>query len=151
EPQAPSARDARGARTPTSQGGSRGEEAARNRALLDTARARQARGEDTATATVDSSRGARTMPLTPPPSSGLTPDVSRPYGGAPATLPFTLSAIEATQSRLDDDRRTSNTYAVEIEKKFALSVACIVFVLLGAPVALRFPRGGVGLVLGVSL
>jgi lipopolysaccharide export system permease protein len=75
----------------------------------------------------------------------------RPFIGAPATLGFTLASIEGAQARLDDDRRTANTYAVEIEKKFALSVACIVFVLLGAPVALRFPRGGVGLVLGVSL
>ena len=29
--------------------------------------------------------------------------------------------------------------------------ACIVFVILGAPIALRFPRGGVGLVIGVSI
>jgi lipopolysaccharide export system permease protein len=40
---------------------------------------------------------------------------------------------------------------VEINKKFALAVACFVFVLLGAPIALRFPRGGVGLTIGVSL
>ena len=44
-----------------------------------------------------------------------------------------------------------NQYQVEIEKKFALAAACIVFVLLGAPLALRFPRGGVGLVIGASL
>jgi lipopolysaccharide export system permease protein len=44
-----------------------------------------------------------------------------------------------------------NRFAVEIQKKFALAAACMVFVLLGAPIALRFPRGGVGLVLGVSL
>ena len=44
-----------------------------------------------------------------------------------------------------------NQYDVEIHKKFALAVACIVFVLLGAPIALRFPRGGVGVVIGVSL
>lgn len=44
-----------------------------------------------------------------------------------------------------------NRYGVEIQKKFALSAACIVFVLIGAPIALRFPRGGVGLVIGVSL
>jgi lipopolysaccharide export system permease protein len=30
-------------------------------------------------------------------------------------------------------------------------VACVVFVLIGAPIALRFPRGGVGVVIGVSL
>ncbi len=40
---------------------------------------------------------------------------------------------------------------MEIQKKFALAAACAVFVLLGAPVALRFPRGGVGLVITVSL
>jgi len=42
-------------------------------------------------------------------------------------------------------------YRVEIEKKFSIAAACIVFVLLGAPIALRFPRGGVGLTIGVSL
>ncbi len=40
---------------------------------------------------------------------------------------------------------------VEIEKKFAIAAACTIFVLLGAPIALRFPRGGVGLTIGVSL
>jgi lipopolysaccharide export system permease protein len=41
-------------------------------------------------------------------------------------------------------------YDIEIQKKFSLAAACIIFVLLGPPIALRFPRGGVGLVLGVS-
>jgi lipopolysaccharide export system permease protein len=49
-----------------------------------------------------------------------------------------------TQSAID-------SYRVEIEKKFAIAAACIVFVLLGAPIALRFPGGGVGLTIGVSL
>jgi len=39
---------------------------------------------------------------------------------------------------------------VEIQKKFSLAAACVIFVLVGAPIALRFPRGGVGLVIGVS-
>lgn len=39
---------------------------------------------------------------------------------------------------------------VEIHKKYSLAVSCIVFVLVGAPVALRFPRGGMGLVIGAS-
>jgi len=42
-------------------------------------------------------------------------------------------------------------YRVEIEKKFSIAVSCVIFVLLGAPIALRFPRGGVGLTIGVSL
>jgi len=40
---------------------------------------------------------------------------------------------------------------VEIQKKLAISAACVVFAIVGIPVALRFPRGGVGLVLGMSL
>jgi lipopolysaccharide export system permease protein len=40
---------------------------------------------------------------------------------------------------------------VEYHKKFAIPFACIVFVLLGAPLAVRFPRGGPGMVIGFSL
>jgi lipopolysaccharide export system permease protein len=61
------------------------------------------------------------------------------------------SSLETLRARIDDHHATVNSYEVEIQKKFALAVACTVFVLLGAPIALRFPRGGVGLVIGVSL
>lgn len=47
--------------------------------------------------------------------------------------------------------RRINQYWVEIHKKGTIPAACIVFVLLGAPVAVRFPRGGIALVVGVSL
>ena len=59
--------------------------------------------------------------------------------------------IEALRSQMEISAQTVQRYDVEIQKKFALAVACVVFVLLGAPVALRFPRGGVGMTLGVSL
>jgi lipopolysaccharide export system permease protein len=62
-----------------------------------------------------------------------------------------LAIIESLRIRLDDSAQQMNAYGVEIHKKFALAVACFVFVLLGAPIALRFPRGGVGLTIGVSL
>ena len=53
--------------------------------------------------------------------------------------------------QVTDSFRAINRYEVEIQKKFALAAACFIFVLLGAPIALRFPRGGVGLTIGVSL
>jgi len=62
-----------------------------------------------------------------------------------------LALIENLRLRLQDSSQLMNSYGVEIHKKFALAVACFVFVLLGAPIALRFPRGGVGLTIGVSL
>jgi len=40
---------------------------------------------------------------------------------------------------------------IEYHKKFAIPIACIVFVLIGAPLAVRFPRGGVGMVIALSL
>jgi lipopolysaccharide export system permease protein len=42
-------------------------------------------------------------------------------------------------------------YEVEIQKKLAISAACMIFALVGLPLAIRFPRGGVGLVIGTSL
>ena len=69
----------------------------------------------------------------------------------PPDMASERAKIEALRIRLDDTSRLMNAYGVEIHKKFALAVACFVFVLLGAPIALRFPRGGVGLTIGVSL
>jgi lipopolysaccharide export LptBFGC system permease protein LptF len=42
-------------------------------------------------------------------------------------------------------------YWVEIHKKGSIPAACIVFVLIGAPIAVRYPQAGVALVVGVSL
>jgi lipopolysaccharide export system permease protein len=62
----------------------------------------------------------------------------------------TRMEINDAKLRLDEARHWRNRYGVEIQKKFSLAFACIVFVLVGAPIALRFPRGGVGLVMGVG-
>src|SRR6185312_9191645 len=61
-----------------------------------------------------------------------------------------MMELSDASMRLVEAERLRNTYAVEIEKKFSLAAACIVFVFVGAPIALRFPRGGVGLVISVS-
>lgn len=69
---------------------------------------------------------------------------------APPTVHPIPSEILDAHIRLDEARHSQNRYGVEIQKKFSLAAACIVFVVVGAPIALRFPRGGVGLVIGVS-
>ncbi|MEO8560849.1 MAG: LptF/LptG family permease [bacterium] len=61
------------------------------------------------------------------------------------------SKTAETKLQLDLATKTRNRFEIEINKKFSLAAACLIFVLLGAPIALRFPRGGVGLVIGVSL
>ena len=101
--------------------------------------------------------GASSTPaIAPPVSSG---QIARPgaaqfdssiYKG-PTPTASQLAMLEGTRMKLEDSANLMNSYGVEIHKKFALAVACFVFVLLGAPIALRFPRGGVGLTIGVSL
>jgi lipopolysaccharide export system permease protein len=54
------------------------------------------------------------------------------------------------QAELERARIRRDRYALEIHKKFSLAAVCVVFALIGAPIALRFPRGGVGLVIGIS-
>ena len=86
----------------------------------------------------------------PPRASGT----QAPIAVAPAQPPditAQLATVETQRATLEDSVRLMNAYGVEIHKKFALAVACFIFVLLGAPIALRFPRGGVGLTIGVSL
>ena len=86
----------------------------------------------------------------PPRASGAQKPVTTEPLRAP-DVTGQLATIETLRVRLDESTRQMNAYGVEIHKKFALAVACFVFVLLGAPIALRFPRGGVGLTIGVSL
>jgi hypothetical protein len=74
-----------------------------------------------------------------------------PRGDPIAFAAQTRAQLERMASRVDLQHRDLNRYQVEIEKKFAIPVAAIVFVLIGAPVAVRFPHGGIGLVIGVSL
>jgi lipopolysaccharide export system permease protein len=73
---------------------------------------------------------------------------------APVITPGDQAGYEARMQevnfRVEEARRERNRFDVEIQKKFSLAAACVIFVLVGAPIALRFPRGGVGLVIGVS-
>lgn len=81
----------------------------------------------------------------PAPSTGLAPSFGG-TSGLPPDQRLNLAKLNADQAKL-----LKNRYDVEIQKKFSLAAACLIFVLVGAPIALRFPRGGVGLVIGVSL
>jgi len=67
------------------------------------------------------------------------------------TMSVYKSAVSAAGNQLIAAREGLDSLAVEIHKKFALSFACLVFVLFGPPIALRFPRGGVGATIGVSI
>lgn len=97
----------------------------------------------------------RTVPVASPGPTDATPPVPTPApvielppGSAAAGLGVVLDQVAI---RRQSALAVRAQYAVEVHKKFSLAAACVVFVLLGAPIALRFPRGGVGLVIGASL
>jgi lipopolysaccharide export system permease protein len=75
----------------------------------------------------------------------------------PGVLPpdgVTRTVVMSTKTQAERDesfRLAAIKYRVEIHKKYAIAFACIVFVLLGAPLAVRFPRGGVGMVITASV
>jgi lipopolysaccharide export system permease protein len=76
---------------------------------------------------------------------------SRPRATSPPYVSQPSPNYIAYDQRMHSARQRAAVYQVEIQKKLAISVACIVFALLGMPLAIRFPRGGVGLVIGTSL
>jgi len=47
--------------------------------------------------------------------------------------------------------RQINRYKVEIYKKFSIPFACIVFILIGSPIAIRMGRSGVNTAVGLSI
>ena len=86
-------------------------------------------------------------PFQIPPSAGVT----RPPQPQPPAVYITPGAGIGEDQRLNGALIRVATYEVEIQKKAAIATACLVFALLGAPIALRFQRGGVGLVIGLSV
>ncbi|HKJ03553.1 MAG TPA: LptF/LptG family permease [Longimicrobiales bacterium] len=67
--------------------------------------------------------------------------------------PVTQNVVTAARTHLTQIQsleETANRFRVELHKKWAIALACLVFTLIGPPLALRFPRGGVGMVVAAS-
>ena len=77
-----------------------------------------------------------------------------PPAATPAAGPQPSSAnSRAVEEKflLERSQHQRDRYKIEINKKFSLAAACLIFCIVAPPIALRFPRGGIGLVIGVSL
>lgn len=61
------------------------------------------------------------------------------------------SSLNDILSRLDYNDRDYDKYWVEIHKKYSLPFACIIFVLIGAPLGTMMRKGGFGMAAGMSL
>ncbi|MEX0821113.1 MAG: LptF/LptG family permease [Rhodothermales bacterium] len=68
-----------------------------------------------------------------------------------------LSRARSTRTLVDETRRNiewesqrTDRFRVEIHKKYSIAIACIIFVLIGAPLGLSVRRGGLGAVGALS-
>lgn len=86
-------------------------------------------------------------------SSGqrVSPDMVETGSGADPALEQAASMHRINQTRWEVHRLNVYRYRVEIHKKWAIAFACLIFVLLGGPFAVRFPQGGVGMVIATSV
>jgi len=66
---------------------------------------------------------------------------------SPASAANTFRSQAAQKDRY---AKTAGSFEVEFWKKFSIPFACIVFVLIGAPIAVRYRHGGVSMVVTVS-
>jgi len=96
---------------------------------------------------------AQAPPPTRTPAQAPVQAPARAQAQPPSASEISQLDLNAMTQKMQfqEAQRVIDGNQVEIEKKFAIAAACMIFVLLGAPIALRFPRGGVGMTIGVSL
>ncbi|HUP18568.1 MAG TPA: LptF/LptG family permease [Gemmatimonadota bacterium] len=63
---------------------------------------------------------------------------------------YRVNVVQRLHEGIDYSERQRNKYLVEYHKKFSIPFACIVFVLIGAPIGVRARRGGYGFAMGMS-
>lgn len=63
----------------------------------------------------------------------------------------TADVLNNAQRQMNQLAESIRNYEVEIHKKYSIAVASLVFVIVGAPLALRFGGGGIGMVIATSM
>jgi len=78
--------------------------------------------------------------------SPVRPPAGLPVGKPPKLFisPVTMDLIQMRQIEVDALDRRINSLDVEIQKKFSIPAACLVFVLVGAPLGIRARKSGIG-------
>jgi len=61
------------------------------------------------------------------------------------------SEVEEIERTITRESQMANRYRVEIHKKYSIALACLIFMLIGAPLGLSIRRGGLGTVGGLAL
>jgi lipopolysaccharide export system permease protein len=67
------------------------------------------------------------------------------------SAPEMWKQVQEMKKEGSKNRRRINSFLVEIHKKYSIPFACIVFVLIGAPLGVRAHRGGIGVAASLSV
>lgn len=73
------------------------------------------------------------------------------YSKALDRIKSARNVMVAARMRIEFSDREINRYWVEIHKKYSIPFACVVFVLLGAPLGIMTRKGGFGVAASISL
>jgi lipopolysaccharide export system permease protein len=89
-----------------------------------------------------------------PPGAGRfnIPGLARPkYTSVVNRVQTVKSELTSSRARVDFADKEIHKYMVEIHKKYSIPFACIVFILLGAPLGIMIRKGGFGMAGSISL
>lgn len=89
--------------------------------------------------------------LTPAPPDAARMDMDDLFLPQDPVLDDVTSETRINHTRFNVHYLTIHRFQVEVYKKHAIAFACLVFVLLGMPMAIRYPQGGVGMVIALSV
>lgn len=92
----------------------------------------------------DSARGPSSVPMDP-----IKPMKRSDSSAVPA--PSIASQVSANLNTASSYQRLIDQNMVEVNKKYAIPMACVIFVLLGAPLGVKARRGNLGIAAGISL
>jgi lipopolysaccharide export system permease protein len=88
---------------------------------------------------------------TPPPPVRTAQDRERPIPKVDRETEQIQQILETDLANLDSNERQIKRYEVEIHKKYSIPFSCIIFVLLGAPLAVRSGKKGMTMAIGLSI
>jgi len=93
-----------------------------------------------------------------PPPAAQPRFVPRPIQNAYPGIPMAARDEYITQQRIETEINKQESfdkqidrYKVEIHKKYSIPFACVVFVLVGSPLAIRMSRSGMNMAIGLSI
>ncbi len=82
-------------------------------------------------------------------SSTKSPQVN--FNKVEDVLKTAENKMKANYYRIEGNKKSINRFWVEVNKKYSLPVACIIFILIGAPLGTMTRKGGFGIAAGISL